>query len=72
MAALDASSLGFSGTPDVAISAVTARPQGVRRGSIWGRVGRVLCAASNASAMTYPEVAAMIMLDGLERDRDES
>ena len=70
MAAIDVSTWGFSGTPDAAIAGDRARGARTRRRSIWLGLARLLASASVASAMTNPEVSAMILVDRLERELD--
>ena len=74
MAALDVSSVGLSVTPDVAVTRQTAiaaasHQAAVRRQARWHALGRLLYGAALATAMTDPQLNAMVRADRLERER---
>ena len=68
MAAMNVSSRGLSVTQET----VRAREAGAsgRRASPWQVLKRLASAAALASAMTDPQIAAMLMQDRLEGERD--
>lgn len=72
MEVLDVTSWGMSaadvaGTRRDPVGATSHRAS-ARRHTIWQALGRVLAAAAIASAISNPEVHAMILSDRLERE----
>ncbi|MGH7687242.1 MAG: hypothetical protein ACREN2_10560 [Candidatus Dormibacteria bacterium] len=67
---------GVGATPDgdgprQLVVAAAARPRVAWRRTMWHAVARAMSAAALASAMTNPQVTAMILNDRLERERHE-
>jgi hypothetical protein len=75
MVALDVSSWDLSTSPYAALAAPTGArarslPAPTRQHSRWQELGRLLHAAALASAMTDPQVHAMLCAHGIESGSD--
>jgi hypothetical protein len=69
MAAMDVSSWGISLSPEAASTRGATIEASRRRASRWHALGRLMYAAALASAMTDPQVCAMVIADQRERDQ---
>ena len=73
MAGLHVSSWGLTVVPDVAVTRQAAieagsRPAAARRQSRWHALGRLLHTAALATAMTDPQLNAMVRAGRFERE----